>query len=185
VARSRVALVVFVIACVGASTADAQTPYTGMLTGHLGPVAGGDVRDWTIAPGGSMAVVENGGLGAELDISHNGDFDGESFADSSITPITLNFVAMYMHDRIRPFLVVGVGVMRVHAASASGQSSTSTEPAWDTGAGVLYMLNDAIGVRGDVRYFRHFNRQDMPFGDNGVLDFVRTSVGVTYSWPLK
>jgi opacity protein-like surface antigen len=175
---------------VGAATAaHAQTPYTGWITGHFGAAAGGDVRDWTATPGASLAVTENGsGLGAELDLSHAGDFDSESFADSSITTAMLSLVAFLpvQQDRLRPYITVGAGILRVRVAFSPGESSTgNTEPAWSAGGGIHYMLNEAIGVRGDVRYFRHFSSQDIPLGDNGVLDFVRTSIGFTYSWPLR
>ena len=172
---------------VGAAVAEAQTPFTAHLTGHIGAASHGDIRDATVTPGGSMAVLDENGLGAEFDIAHGGDFDTTLFADSSLTTAMLNFIAMYPHERIRPFLSVGAGILRVRVAYSPDESSTgSTDLAWGAGGGVLYMLNEAFGLRGDVRYFRHFSRQDsIPLGDNGILDFVRTSFGVTYSWPLR
>jgi hypothetical protein len=176
-----------VLLVLGAGGAEAQTPFTAHLTGHLGAMAQGDVRGATVAPGASMAVVDESGLGAEFDIAHGGDFDSTLFADSSITTAMLNFVAVYPHERIRPMLIVGAGVLRVRVAYSPEESSTgSTDLAWSAGGGLLYMLNEAFGIRGDVRYFRHFNRQEnIPLGDNGILDFVRTSFGLTYSWPLR
>jgi hypothetical protein len=170
-----------------ATTAAAQTPFTAHLTGHLGAVSQGDIRDWTVTPGASIAVVDQNGIGAEFDLAHGGDFDTTLFADSSITTAMLNFVALYPQGRIRPFVIAGAGLMRVRVAYSAEESSTgSTDIAWSAGGGVLYMLNDAFGIRGDVRYFRHFSRQDdIPLGDNGILDFVRTSFGLTYTWPLR
>lgn len=133
-----------------------------------------------------MAVVDGRGLGAEIDFSYGGDFDTASFADSSITTLMLSFVALYPDERFRPFLVAGVGIMRAHVGFADGQSSISQiDSAWNLGGGAHLNLNEALGFRGDVRYFRHFSRQsEIPIAD-GVLDFVRYSVGVTFSWPVR
>ena len=188
VVRSRVAVAAVTMLLLSASSARAQSRvFTGMVTGHLGAAANGDVRDWAVAPGASMNVIDENGLGAELDLSHIGDFDTASFADSSITTAMLNFKFLYPHGRVRPFLVAGAGVMRVRVTLFPGQSSISqTDNAWNAGGGVIYMLNEAIGLRGDVRYFRHFGRQtNLPLADNGGLEFVRSSFGVSFSWPLE
>ena len=186
-ARSRVGalLVVFTLSAAGAEAQVA--PFTGMLTGHVGAVARGDVRGVAVAPGGSMAVIGETGLGVEFDVSHNGDFDDTNFADSSITPVMLNFMAVYQHPTFRPFMTAGAGVLRLRVAYFDGQSSIGhTDLAWSAGGGLVYMLDEGFGVRGDVRYFRHFNRQHgFALGDNGVLDFIRTSIGITYTWPMQ
>ena len=179
-----VALAVLLLSVV---TADAQpTVFSGQLTGHVGALAGGDVRGWTAAAGASLAVLDESGLGVELDASHGGDFDTSTFADSSISTVMLNFVAMYPHPTVRPFLTVGAGVMRVRVGFDDDTGRGQTDTAWHAGGGALYMFNEALGFRGDVRYFRNFSRQSaIPLGDNDVLDFVRASFGVTYSWPMR
>jgi opacity protein-like surface antigen len=166
----------------------AQTAaFSGLLSGQLGAAAGGDVREWAVTPGASMAVIDDRGLGAELDGSYSADFDSRQFADGSITLLTINFIAMYPDDLLRPYVVAGAGVVRARAALLPGQSAIGqTDTAWSVGGGVLYMLGEALGLRGDIRYIRQFGRQNaLPLGANGRLDFVRTSVGVTYSWPLQ
>jgi opacity protein-like surface antigen len=188
VAGSRLSLLLVVTILGIASRAEAQlAPFTGMLTGHLGASHAGDVRDATVTGGASLAVVDENGLGAELDIAHFGDFDDELFADSSVTNFMLNFVAIYPNDRLRPFLAVGVGGVRLSAAPATGQPSSShTEGAWDAGGGLLFMANEIFGVRADVRYFRLFTRiEDLALRDDGFFDFWRTSVGVTFTWPIR
>jgi hypothetical protein len=48
------------------------------------------------------------------------------------------------------------------------------------------MFDDATGVRGDVRYFRYLQRHDdLPLRDNGFFDYWRTSIGVTFAWPIR
>ncbi len=171
-----------------ATAAEAQLPpFTGVLTGQIGAAASGDVRDLTVMPGVSMAVIDENGLGVEIDASHGGDFDSDRFVDSSITTVMLNFVFMYPHQTFRPFFTAGVGLTRVRVALVPEQASIGqTDTAWSTGGGVLYMLNEAFGFRGDVRYFRNFGRQNaISFGDNGTLNFVRASIGATFSWSIR
>jgi opacity protein-like surface antigen len=171
-----------------ANVADAQPAvFSGLLTGHIGAVAGGDVRDWTVAPGASMTVIDESGLGVEVDVGHAGDFDSEQFHDSSITSVMVNFTTVYPQERFRPFLIVGAGILRLRAALQPNAASIShTDTGWNAGGGALYMMNEALGFRADVRYFRNFGRQDaFPLGNNGVLDFVRSSFGVTYVWPMR
>ena len=179
--------VAFVLLLTAASSVAAQPMvFTGIVTGHLGASAHGDVRDWTVTPGASMAVVDENGLGVELDASYAGDFDDAQFSDSSIGTVMLNFTFVYPHERLRPFMTAGAGFMRVKATPLPGTTSVAdTDVSWSLGGGLLYMLNEALGVRGDVRYFRQFGRQDvLPLGSNGALNFVRYSFGVSYSWPL-
>jgi opacity protein-like surface antigen len=174
---------------VTATAAEAQsTPqiFTGIVTGHLGIAAQGDVRDWTVTPGGSMAVLDARGLGVEIDAGFSGDFDTSQFADSGLATLVLNFIVMYPHERLRPYFTIGAGLTRVRVTDLVGNRHTDTDTAWDVGAGAVVMLNEALGFRGDVRYFRNFGRQSaIPLGDNGALDFVRSSFGVSYSWGIR
>ena len=184
--RSRIGVVLAGFALV-ATSAEAQLPiFSGVITGNLGVASGGDVRDWTVMPGASIAVLDERGLGVEVDVSHGGDFDTSQFADSSITTVTLNFIAMYPHEMLRPFVTVGAGATRVRVAFLPDQGSVGqTDSVWSAGGGLVYMLTEALAFRGDVRYFRNFSRQNLiPLGDNGALNFVRTSFGVAFTWPI-
>ena len=187
VAGSRITLAVLVFA-LAATSAEAQliSPFTGVLSGHLGVASGGDVSGGAAAVAASMLVIDDSGVGVELDAGHNGDFDSGQFTDSSITTVTVNVVYLHPHDRLRPFVSGGAGVVRMRAAFPRQRSRAQTDTAWSAGGGVLYMLNEALGFRADIRYFRQFGRQDtFPLGANGALDFSRFSVGVSYSWPMR
>ena len=187
VVASRVG-VALVLLLVASGFAEAQpAAFTGLLTGHLGPASGGDVADWVVSAGGSLAVVDARGLGLEIDAAHARDFSTVLFDDSSITTVMLNFVALYPHEKFRPFLAVGAGVVRVRASFFPDQATNKvTDTAWNAGGGLLYMVNEALGLRGDVRYVRQFGQQEtLPLGANGVLDFTRASIGVTFSWPVQ
>jgi hypothetical protein len=161
--------------------------YTGMLTPHVGVSHSGDIEDRGVTPGASLTVVEAGGIGAELDLSHARQFDDSRFTESGITALTINALGMLPDESVRPFVVVGVGLLRVRASLEDGQSvANRTDWAFSAGGGLLYMLNEAYGIRGDVRYFRYFQRHDdLPLLDNGFFDFWRTSVGFTFAWPIR
>jgi opacity protein-like surface antigen len=184
----RVRLGVVVVVLLSAETADAQSAfYTGMFTPHVGIAHSGDVREGGLTPGASLAVVEVGGLGVELDLAHTRDFDDTRFAESGITTLMVNALGMFPHERVRPFGLAGVGLLRVRAALDEGEPIASrTDWGFSAGGGLLYMVNEAVGIRGDVRYFRYFQRhEDLPLLESGFFDFWRTSVGVTLSWPIR
>jgi hypothetical protein len=80
-----------------------------------------------------------------------------------------------------------VGLLRVHAEPESGAPDlTRNDWAFNAGAGVIVVLNEAFGVRGDLRYFRYFeSHDDLPQADTSAFDFWRTSIGITWSWPVR
>jgi len=186
VARSRLVLAVAVLSYAAVAEAQPST-FTGSITAHIGAAHGGDVRDRAWTPGASMTVIDDTGVGAELDVAHTRDFDKALFAESGVTSFMLNFIGMYPHPEFQPFVNAGVGIMRTRAAVFEGQAPTSrTDLAFNAGGGVQYMFNELLGVRGDVRYFRYFQRHnDLPLLDNGFFDFWRSSVGITVAWPIR
>ncbi len=184
--RSRVILAV--IGALWAVVAEAQPSlYTGMITGHVGVASGGDVRDKGLTLSASISVIEASGLGAEIDLGHTRQFDDSSFAESGVTTLMVNAVGMSPNEVVRPFVGGGVGLLRTRAALLDGQTVVNrTDWGFNLGGGVLYMINEAVGIRGDVRYFRYFQRHDdLPLVDSGFFDFWRTSVGISYAWPIR
>lgn len=169
------------------SAASAQALFSGSITGHLGAAHGGDVREAAPTAGFSLAVLDDSGFGAEFDVAHSASFDDERFAESSVTSVMLNFIAMYPHPTVRPFLAIGAGVLRVRAAFFEDQPVFSrTDVGMNVGGGVHYSLSDAFAVRGDVRYLRHFEgHADVPVLEPGFFDYWRSTVGVTFSWPIR
>jgi opacity protein-like surface antigen len=187
VAVSRVAAFVLLLLMSSSAAEAQQRSFFGLLNGQIGAAAGGDVRDVTFNPAISTAVVDDSGLGVELELGHMGDFDTELFEDSTVTSLMLNLLVLYPHETFRPFVTAGVGLMRLRAEIVDEQGTLgSTEAGFSAGGGLLYMFNEAYGVRGDIRYLRHFERQDdVPLGGNGILGFWRTSIGFTFTWPLQ
>lgn len=183
--RSRIMLAVIGVLC--ASVAEAQqTSFTGLASVSLGATTGGDVRERALSPSASLAVVEANGLGAELELGHTLEFAGSGFADSGLTTLMLNVIGMWPHPVVRPFASAGAGLLRGRASIDEGQPIFSrTEAGVNAGGGLVLIFNDAIGVRGDVRYFRSFERQTGVPLDNGFAGFWRTSLGVVFSWPIR
>jgi opacity protein-like surface antigen len=188
VGRRRIALLVIAVLTATAVSANAQPAlYTGLLTGHLGVADGGDVQERARTLGGSVGVVDESGLGAEIDLGYTDEYDETRLAESNITSFMVNFLGAYPHPRFRPFVVAGLGVLRVGTGlTVSGPDASQSDWAYNAGGGLLFMLNDVVGIRGDVRYFRFFERHDdIPFVDNGYFDYWRTSIGLTWTWPMK
>lgn len=185
-ARLRIVGVVLAIFC--ATVAEAQTSaLTGHVTGHIGVGHGGDVQSAGLTVGGSLAVLEANGWGAEVDLGHMTRFANDVFDESGITTAMVNAFGIWSHPTVRPFGAAGVGLIRVRA-SGFDDEPTLTRSDWgvDVGGGVLVMLNDAVGIRGDLRYFRYLQRHDdLPLTDGGFFDFWRSSVGVTWTWPIR
>jgi opacity protein-like surface antigen len=175
------------LALFGAPPAAAQSLFTGLLTGHIGAARGGDVRDATRTAGASLAVIDRSGYGAEIDIGHTGSLDEEFFRDGSVTSFTLNFIAVYPEGPFRPFVNVGAGLFRLRTALAIDQPVVvNTETGWDAGAGLFYTVNEFLSLRGDLRYFRLFERpENLVLRDSGFFDYWRTSIGATFTWPIR
>lgn len=170
------------------AAAPAQTvsnAFTGFATVSVGAAHHGDLGETSFMPGASVAVTDPNGFGAELDLAHTGGFDSERFSESSITTFTVNATWTWprVDALVRPYLVGGAGVLRVRACGATCDSRTDW--AADAGGGAFVLLNELVGVRGDIRYFRYLDdHSDLVTGD-GFFDFWRTSVGVVFSWPVR
>jgi opacity protein-like surface antigen len=174
------------------STVYAQTstsPFTGFATAFIGLARGGDVADASWTPGASIAVLDDSGLGAEVDLSHVRDFNKTRFADSSITSLMINAIGLWADPpaRVRPYVVGGVGLLRARACFPECQQTASrTNAGFDAGGGVFVIFDELIGIRGDVRYFRYLQRpEDFALTEQGFFDFWRTTIGATIRWPIR
>ena len=166
--------------------ASAQPNYTGLATVFVGGAHGGDVDDGGWTAGVSTAIVESNGFGAEVDLSHVFDFNGDSYDDSSATTLMVNATGVWNKPlaRLRPYIVGGLGVLRLRACAPG--CVTHTDWAFDAGGGAFVMLSDWWAVRGDLRYFSYFDRHpQIPLLDNGHFDFWRFSAGITVLWPIR
>lgn len=176
------ALAAFVL-LVGTRTASAQI--TGWATVHAGQTTGGDTTDNGATYGISLAAFENyGWIGAEVDLAHSLNFNDDRYSDSSLTTVMANVIFAPSTWRSQPYLVLGAGAIRVRACEATCATTLGrTEFGLDAGAGFQYRLNDYVGFRGEMRYFRVVSEiEDLPRTNSGNFDFFRFSAGVTLMW---
>ena len=155
-------------------------PISGVATGHIGTASAIDGADGTtLSWGGSVAVVEQSGWGAEFDAGFAND-DGGRTGGLNVQTYILNLLAVWPRGRLRPFGVVGAGALRASTCTA-GCAGTIDWSDWalSAGGGVQYLRNEVFGVRGDVRYFSNVgNPGRAPDG----VQFWRVSVGATLIW---
>lgn len=169
------------------STAHAQSramgSFAGFFTPFFGVTAGGEVTQANIALGASVSVQEQDGWGAELDFAHAGESEaGRQVLDLTTYMVNASWVRPF--GFIRPFGVAGGGVMQIDGCEAPCTRSAKTYDFGVTvGGGVLAVLNDTIGVRGDVRYF--FSGADhVDLQRPANFAFWRVSMGVTLMWAI-
>ncbi|MFN8061199.1 MAG: hypothetical protein U0Q12_18710 [Vicinamibacterales bacterium] len=173
-----------VLAALVAEPAYAQID--GLLSPTVGVVKGGDVVDPSRTFALSVAALERTASGAEIDISHSASFLGSSPNDSSLTTLMANYMAGRPTGRVRPFGVVGVGLIRTRVETAAGARLVGrTDLGVDAGGGVDVGLTSWLAIRADVRYLRYVqSHQDLPRINGSPFDFWRTGIGVTYLWPI-
>ena len=77
--------------------------------------------------------------------------------DASLT--TAHASVLYLFDvGLRPYVAAGIGAGHYSVEVRAPQETFgTTEIGFSLGAGVIYPLDDRLGVRGDFRYFRHID----------------------------
>jgi hypothetical protein len=189
VRRRLIAVLVCFVLPAAAEAQIAKTGFTGFVTGFIGPSLGGDIDDAGWTPGAAIAIVDPNGLGVEIDVSHVRTFNAPRFVESGITTLTVNVAGVWTDETafIRPYVSGGGGLLRARACVSDCRSAVSrTEVGVDVGGGAYVLINELVGVRGDVRYFRFLERHpDLPLTSSGFFDFWRLSVGATFSWPIR
>lgn len=150
---------------------------------HLSPFAGvnfgGDTTTTSGTAGVSVNFMVNKTFGLEAEIAHTPSFfEQDGFlTQRSLTTLTGSIIAAVPigSDKLRPFLVAGIGVLRPNLAEAGdvlGLDGKTT--ALSVGGGLMGFVNEHVGFRGDLRYLRGLKKSDL---DNNVLgvDFSRFS----------
>ena len=172
------------LVAMSANAAVAQnTPIEGYATAHLGGTRGGDVPDTWRTVGGSVAVVEDSGWGAEMDLGYASH--KTTTRDNSLGTFMVNLNWVSPKGLVRPFGVVGAGVVRLGGCLSSCVSTTTvTDFGLNAGAGVYVPLNDMVAVRGDGRYFWAPGEHPDSFRPDNY-GFWRFSVGVTLQWVVS
>jgi hypothetical protein len=170
----------------GGAPAYAQNPamgsFTGLFTPFVAVTTGGEVNDPRFTLGASLAVQDQTGWGAELDLGHSSNVRaGGLVLDATTYMVNASWVSP--KGRLRPFGTAGAGIVQLEGCGSCNRPSRTHDLGWTAGAGLLAVVNDVVGVRGDARYFfasaDHF---DLQRPDN--VRFWRVSVGVTLMWVI-
>jgi opacity protein-like surface antigen len=122
-------------------------------------------------------------LGFEEEIAYAPDFFGTAPGlSSSVLTLMSNVMLVPDLGPVRPYVLVGIGLIKTHVelTQASVFTTDNNNLGWNIGGGLIGLLGDHFGVRGDLRYVHAF--QDLTvLGftlSDSKLDYGRASVGV-------
>ena len=196
-----VAASVVCFAAAAPSTASADWLFTPYLGGTFGGSANigeggedfGDEFERKMNFGASLAWMGEGIAGFEVDFGYSPNFfevspddnDVDFVGDGNVTTLMANLIVGAPMAGVRPYAVGGIGLIksRVDDAGQFFGEIDNNDFGFNLGAGVTGFVNDNIGIRGDVRYFRSL-RDDEPDDefDVGLSDFHfwRGTVGVSF-----
>ena len=128
---------------------------------------------------GSMSTL----FGTELEVSYAKDFFGEiPGVSSSVLTVMGNLMLAPDFGPVRPYGVVGLGLIRTEVSAATLFEVENSHFGWDIGGGVMIFPSRHVGIRGDVRYFHAFEDIEVlgiSLGETN-LDFGRLSGGVVF-----
>ena len=139
--------------------------------------------------GVSLTWMGGGVFGLEGDVGYSPDFFGKTdLGGSSVLTATGNLLLgiPFGGQRgfgVRPYGLVGVGVVRSSAAFGQLFDIDENNVSWNFGGGIMVFFGSHAGLRADVRYFRTFDALeiagiDLDFERPGNVDFTRGSVGL-------
>lgn len=170
----------------GAARAEAQSSmdsFHGYLTGQAAWGAGGDITSPVFMPGFSVSVQESSGWGAEFDFGYGADTDAGS-QELDVASYMFSASWIQRRGRLRPLAVAGVGIMQIDGCNTPCTRAAKTyDLGVNAGGGVVYLLNDTVAFRGDVRYFASFAEHPDLQRPNG-FGYFRYSVGLTFLWAI-
>jgi opacity protein-like surface antigen len=197
-----IAASVVCFAAAAPSTASADWLFTPYLGGTFGGSANigtddgedfGDEFERKVNYGASLAWMGEGIMGFEVDFGYSPNFfevspDDDDFdlaGDGNVTTLMANLIVGAPMAGVRPYASGGLGLIksRVEDAGEFLGEINNNDFGFNLGAGVTGFVNDNIGIRGEVRYFRSL-RDDEPDDefDVGLSDFHfwRGTVGVSF-----
>ena len=178
-----VAVFALVIGAATEARAQSMRAFKGYFTGHVGAISGGEVSSAALTPGLSVSVQESDGWGAELDFGYSADVDsGLQELDIATYMVNLNWI--YPVGQLRPYGAGGVGLLQIDGCNVPcNREAKTNDVGWNVGGGLLFALNETLGVRGDVRYlWTTKDHADLQRPDN--FGFWRASIGVTFMWAI-
>lgn len=204
----RVAVVMaFVMVMAKPASADwLLTPYFGFVFGGAANTVDIDTGDEAFEQrstfGASIATMGAGIFGLEFDYGYSPNFfqlteGGEDFeffdVNSSMTTLMGNVIIGVPIGGtsgvgVRPYGTAGIGLMRANIEFEDiFENLSSNDLGVNFGGGVNVFFSDSLGLRGDVRYFRGLQNEDvedeeeLDFDFNlDDFDFWRVTVGLVF-----
>ena len=117
------------------------------------------------------AVGDTGSIaGFELNFGYTPDYS-EAAGDQKVLDLMVGLTAgpdLGGDIGVRPYAAGGVGLLR----TGSGDSADNNF-GFNLGGGLFVQLNERFGIRGDVRYFRGLNGDDLL-----DFNFTRAQIGI-------
>jgi opacity protein-like surface antigen len=122
-------------------------------------------------------------LGFEVEVAYAPDFFGTAPGlSSSVLTLMSNVMLIPDQGPVRPYVLAGVGLIKTHVelTQASVFATDNNNFGWDVGGGLIGLLGDHFGIRGDLRYFHAFQDLTVPGFtlSDSTLDYARASVGL-------
>ncbi len=173
------------------------TPFLGSTFGGSANIGsdGGTFKDEFERKLNYGASLASGGpVGFELDFGYSPNFFGVSAGnpgfnftgDGNVTTLTGNLRIGASGGPVRPYVVGGVGLIRssVDNPSQFFSKPSTSDFGMDLGGGVNAFFSHNVGIRGDLRYFRSFQKDDSAALDLtlGSFKFWRGTVGITFKF---
>jgi hypothetical protein len=180
--RTFISLSAALVALTAAPAVHADT----MISGHAGKVFGGDLDDSRTTYGGALTFMGDGAFGFEIEGAYTPDFFGDEGIlleeDNVSTLMAHILLGSRFGERGRVFASVGGGLLKSRARDVDEFFDVDRNDfGVSGGVGAIGFLNDNLGLRGDVRYFRNLgdpeadNEFDIDFGD---FSFWRGTAGI-------
>ena len=143
-----------------------------------------DRDDQNATFGVAVGAMGAGVLGFEIDLGFTPDY--LDALNANLTSLMANaMVGFARGDQIRRFHVYGsggVGLIRLAGGSGASQFTNNNVGA-NIGGGIIGLLTEHVGLRGDLRYFRDLHEEELdprrPF-NVGELNFWRVTGGATF-----
>ena len=176
--------IVAMLIAVAPSSARAQVS----LTPYAGATFGADAPTTKFTFGASLTFMGRV-AGFEADFGYTPDFFDEDedvvlVGDSNVTTLMGNLVIGPSVGPVRPYGVIGLGLMRSRVDGGDLFEDISTNDfGFDAGFGLMGLVSEHVGFRGDVRYFRSLNDPEVDDDFDvavGNFDFWRATGGITF-----
>jgi len=167
--------------------AQAQT----FITPFAGATFGADAPATKFSSGVAVTFMGKA-AGFEAELGYTPDFFDKNnsvvlIGSNNVTSFMGNLLVGVGDGPVRPYGTVGFGLLRssVTSASALFNDVTSNDWGFNAGFGVIVMVSDHVGVRGDGRYFRNLRDTDPGGGldlTTGSFDFWRAYGGLSFKF---